>query len=285
MSAARLATIDRVVERGIKAGGYPGASVVVGRKGAAVWQRGFGRLGWTRARRRSPPTARIYDLASLTKVVGTTTALMILFDEGKLRPRRPGREVHPRVHGRRQGSGHHPPCCSSIAPASRPAATSGASRRSPEEARAAVIATPARRQPGRLLRVLRPRRRHARLRRRGGQPAQRLDQFLAARVFDAARHEGDALPPDASLRGRIAPTEVNPPRGYPLRGEVHDENAYALGGVAGHAGLFSTATDLAIFAQMMLNGHRHPYLPSRPASVDGGRPRSTPACGGVSSSR
>ena len=60
--------------------------------------------------------------------------------------------------------------------------------------------------------------------------------------------------PDASLRGRIAPTELTPPRGYPLRGEVHDENAYALGGVAGHAGLFSTASDLSIFAQMLLNG-------------------------------
>ncbi|HEV7838444.1 MAG TPA: serine hydrolase, partial [Gemmatimonadaceae bacterium] len=49
-------------------------------------------------------------------------------------------------------------------------------------------------------------------------------------------------------------TEVTPPRGYPLQGEVHDENAYALGGVAGHAGLFSTAADLSVFAQMMLNG-------------------------------
>ena len=45
MSAARLATIDRVIERGIKAGGYPGASVVVGRKGATVWEKGFGHLG------------------------------------------------------------------------------------------------------------------------------------------------------------------------------------------------------------------------------------------------
>jgi CubicO group peptidase (beta-lactamase class C family) len=60
--------------------------------------------------------------------------------------------------------------------------------------------------------------------------------------------------PNDSLRYRIAPTEVTPPRGYPLRGEVHDENAYALGGVAGHAGLFSTAADLSVFAQMMLNG-------------------------------
>ena len=60
--------------------------------------------------------------------------------------------------------------------------------------------------------------------------------------------------PADSLKTRVAPTEVAPPRGYPLQGEVHDENAYALGGVAGHAGLFSTAADLAVFAQMMLNG-------------------------------
>jgi CubicO group peptidase (beta-lactamase class C family) len=60
--------------------------------------------------------------------------------------------------------------------------------------------------------------------------------------------------PADSVRTRVAPTEVAPPRGYPLQGEVHDENAYALGGVAGHAGLFSTAADLSVFAQMMLNG-------------------------------
>jgi CubicO group peptidase (beta-lactamase class C family) len=63
-----------------------------------------------------------------------------------------------------------------------------------------------------------------------------------------------AFRPHWTLRDRIAPTELTPPRGYPLRGEVHDENAFVLGGVAGHAGLFSTATDLAVFAQMMLNG-------------------------------
>jgi CubicO group peptidase (beta-lactamase class C family) len=63
--------------------------------------------------------------------------------------------------------------------------------------------------------------------------------------------------PADSLKTRVAPTEVAPPRGYPLQGEVHDENAYALGGVAGHAGLFSTAADLAVFAQMMLDGGQY----------------------------
>jgi serine-type D-Ala-D-Ala carboxypeptidase len=60
--------------------------------------------------------------------------------------------------------------------------------------------------------------------------------------------------PEAKDRERIAPTERDPWRQRHLRGEVHDENAYALGGVAGHAGLFSTAEDLARFARMYLNG-------------------------------
>jgi CubicO group peptidase (beta-lactamase class C family) len=80
-----------------------------------------------------------------------------------------------------------------------------------------------------------------------------MDQFLDERLFQPLGMTDTHYRPADSLRYRIAPTELNPPRGYPLRGEVHDENAFALGGVAGHAGLFSTAADLSIFAQMMLN--------------------------------
>ncbi|MBK5188176.1 MAG: serine hydrolase, partial [Gemmatimonadaceae bacterium] len=83
MSAKRLETIDRVVTRGIKAGGFPGAAVVVGRKGAAVWEKGFGRIDWATSSTHVSATETIYDLASLTKVIGTTTAVMILFDEGR----------------------------------------------------------------------------------------------------------------------------------------------------------------------------------------------------------
>ena len=85
MSAERLAAIDRVVRRGLDAGGYPGASVVVGRRGYAVFQRGYGHLGWTGDSPGVTPDRTIYDLASLSKVVGTTTAAMVLYDEGKLR--------------------------------------------------------------------------------------------------------------------------------------------------------------------------------------------------------
>src|SRR5678810_1378396 len=81
-----------------------------------------------------------------------------------------------------------------------------------------------------------------------------LDVFLHDKVFEPLGMNDTFFRPSDSLTYRIAPTEIAPPRGYPLRGEVHDENAYALGGVAGHAGLFSTAADLSVFAQMMLNG-------------------------------
>ncbi|HET9683773.1 MAG TPA: serine hydrolase [Gemmatimonadaceae bacterium] len=252
MSASRLATINRVVERGIKAGGYPGASVVVGRKGAVVWQKGFGHLGWTSDAASVTADSSIYDLASLTKVVGTTTALMILFDEGKVHLDDQVVKFIPEFTGDgketvtiRQLLEHR-----SGLPAGRDLWRIA---HSPEEARAAVIATPLIAKPGAqyeysdlgadMLGFV--------VEKVSGQP---LDQFLAARVFTPLGMRDTRFRPDASLRGRIAPTEINPPRGYPLRGEVHDENAYALGGVAGHAGLFSTASDLAIFAQMMLNG-------------------------------
>jgi CubicO group peptidase (beta-lactamase class C family) len=84
MSARRLEAINRVVQRGIAAGGYPGAAVVVGRRGATVLERGFGRLSWGASTPHVLPEATVYDLASLTKVVGTTTAIMVLYDQGRV---------------------------------------------------------------------------------------------------------------------------------------------------------------------------------------------------------
>jgi CubicO group peptidase (beta-lactamase class C family) len=82
-----------------------------------------------------------------------------------------------------------------------------------------------------------------------GQP---LDAFLQARVFGPLGMRETRYRPDSSLLARIAPTEVDPWRQRHLRGEVHDENAFALGGVSGHAGLFSTGHDLARLARMYL---------------------------------
>ena len=251
MSAVRLAAIDRVVARGMSAGGYPGAAVVVGRKGYAVWEKGFGRLGWTRDARVSP-TQTVYDLASLTKVVGTTTAVMILYDEGRIVLDAPVQSYLPEFTGGyrdsvtvRQLLAHR-----GGLPASRDLWRVA---RSPEEARRMVLETQLEYRPGMgfiysdigaiLLGMI--------VEKVAGVG---LDEFLDVRVFKPLGMTNTGFRPPTDLRDQVAPTELLPPRGYPIRGEVHDENAYVMGGVAGHAGLFSTAADLSIFAQMMLNG-------------------------------
>ncbi|MGZ8375919.1 MAG: serine hydrolase domain-containing protein [Gemmatirosa sp.] len=249
MSAERLAAVDRVVLRGIGAGGFPGASVVVGRKGYAVVKRGYGALSWGGA---PVDEHTIYDVASLTKVVGTTAAIMVLYDEGKLDLDTPVRAYLPAFTGgaKDRVTVRHLLTHRSGLPAGRELWRSASS---PAEARRQVIETPIYCSPGACYEysdlgadVL-------------GFVAeavsgQRLDQLLDERVFRPLGMNDTYFRPPAALRARIAPTEVSPPRGYPIRGEVHDENAFALGGVAGHAGLFSTAADLSIYAQMLLNG-------------------------------
>jgi CubicO group peptidase (beta-lactamase class C family) len=251
MSAERLSAIDRVVQRGVTAGGFPGASVVVGRRGFAVVQKGFGHLGWGSDSPRVVPDNSIYDLASLTKVVGTTTAAMILYDEGRLDLSAQVSRYIPAFAGGLKDSVtvQHLLTHRSGLPAGRDL---WRLTRSPFEARNYVLATPLECRPGQcfiysdlgadvlgwVVEAI---------------AGQGLDAFLRERVFQPLGMSDTGFRPADSLNYRIAPTEVTPPRGYPLRGEVHDENAYALGGVAGHAGLFSTAADLSVFAQMMLN--------------------------------
>jgi CubicO group peptidase (beta-lactamase class C family) len=252
MSAKRLAAIDRVVGRGIRAGGFPGASIIVGRRGAAVFSKGYGRLGWTKDASRVDPDVTIYDLASLTKVIGTTTAVMILYDEGRVSLDARVVEYLPAFTGGwkdsitiRQLLTHR-----SGLPASRDLWKLATN---PQEARLGVVDATLQCRPGvcfeysDLGMVLL------------GMVVETitgvgLDRFLHERVFEPLGMTSTFFRPADSLRARIAPTDVTPPRGYPLRGEVADENSYALGGIAGHAGLFSTASDIAVFAQMMLNG-------------------------------
>jgi len=83
---------------------------------------------------------------------------------------------------------------------------------------------------------------------------QTLDVYLHEHVFEPAGMHETMYRPPASLIPRIAPTEFDPKRGGLVRGKVHDERAYYLGGVSAHAGLFSSAHDLTRFAQMYLNG-------------------------------
>jgi CubicO group peptidase (beta-lactamase class C family) len=86
---------------------------------------------------------------------------------------------------------------------------------------------------------------------------QGLDEFLEERVWDRLGMSDTGFRPAESLRDRIAPTEIDRVfRNSHVHGVVHDENAYAMGGVAGHAGLFSTAMDLVVLAQTLLDGGR-----------------------------
>jgi serine-type D-Ala-D-Ala carboxypeptidase len=252
MSASRLAKIDHVIERGIKAGGYPGAAVVVGRRGSAVWEKGFGKLTWSTTGAAVDAQSTIYDLASLTKVVGTTTALMILYDDGKIQLDDPVSKFIPEFTG-----GFKDLVTVRLLLEHRSGMPAGRdiwrAAESPADARLKIIDTPLAFRPDQyyeysdlgadLLGFI--------VEAASGKP---LNQFLHERVFEPLAMINTDFRPSDTLRARIAPTEMNPPRGYPLRGEVHDENAYALGGIAGHAGLFSTAADLSVFAQMMLNG-------------------------------
>jgi serine-type D-Ala-D-Ala carboxypeptidase len=254
MSATRLAKINRALERGIRAGGFPGASIVVGRKGFAVWERGLGRIGWSREAPVVVPNRTVYDLASLTKVVATTTAIMILYDEGKLRIDDPVWRYLPTFAGGAKNNVtiRHLLTHRSGLPAGRDIWRIADS---PWESREAVIGS-----------TLMP----------GCPPGacyeysdlgpdvlgfvaeavsgERLDKFLEKRVWSRLGMTDTYYRPPQSVWARTAPTAVTSSRGYPLQGEVHDDNASALGGVAGHAGLFSTASDLSIFAQMLLNG-------------------------------
>jgi len=251
MSAERLEAIDRVVERGIAAGGYPGAAVIVGRKGKAVLERGFGRLAWDPASPDVSATSTIYDLASLTKVVGTTTAVMVLFDQGRISLDAPVSKYLPEFTGGekdqvtiRQLLTHR-----SGLPAGRDIFRL---THDPAEARRLILATPLIARPGQQYEysdlgadVL-----AMAVEKISAQP---LDEFLADYVFHPLGMYETGFRPADSLDAHIAPTGSSE-SGRTKRGQVNDENAFAMGGVAGHAGLFSTAADLSVFAQMMLNG-------------------------------
>ena len=255
MSAARLATIDRVVQRGIDAGGYPGAAVVVGRKGFSVWSKGFGALDWTSKGLPVSADQSIYDLASLTKVIATTTAIMVLYDEGKVSLDAPVSRYIPSFSGglKDQVLVKHLLEHRAGLPAGNELWRHSSS---PAEARASVLNSKIGCPPGvcyeysdlgaDILGFV--------AEAASGEP---LDQFLAEKVYGPLGMNDTKFKPSANDAFRTAPTEIAPPRGYPLRGEVHDENAYALGGVAGHAGLFSTANDLSVFAQMLLENGQY----------------------------
>jgi len=254
MSAERLAEVDRVLEAAIADSATPGAALAVGRHGRIVRLRGYGRVDWA-AGSAAVTDSTLYDAASLTKVVATTTALMTLVADGRLDLDRPVATYLPwwGDGGKEAVTVRQLLLHRGGLPAFEPW---WRDRRGRAAYRASLAALPLAYPPGDstvysdlgfitlgfLVEEI------------AGEP---LDGYLAGRVFAGLgmRDTGfRATPPDPR---RIAPTEVDTVyRHAHVWGVVHDENAYAMGGVAGHAGLFSSARDLARFAQAMLDGAR-----------------------------
>jgi len=248
MSPTRLAHLDEIIEVEIAKKQLPGAVVIVGRKGKVVWRRAYGNRALEPAP--EPMTVdTIFDLASLTKVVATATSMMILVERGLVRLGDPVSRYIPEfgesgkknitveqllthrsgliadndVKDYEQGPEEAMRNIWKLAPLAE-----AGSKFIYSDVNYIVLAELVKRVSGKA-----------------------VDQFASENIFRPLGMKDTGYKPDASLTPRIAPTERRGEKW--TRGEVHDPRAYLLGGVAGHAGLFSTADDLATYCQMILN--------------------------------
>ena len=255
-------TLSAILTRGINDSAFPGAVAVVGTRDSVLAAISVGRLDW----QPSPPTSMttLWDMASLTKVVALTSAMMQLVEGGQVELDAPVSRYIPEFSGRGKDAVtiRHLLTHSSGLPAWRPLYKEA---EDPASAMALAIATPLDTTPG--VRMVYSDLGAIIL----GEVVARVtkhtfDAWVDQSVFKALGMQETMFRPPARLRDRIAPTEVDPWRQRHLRGEVHDENAFALGGVSSHAGLFSTANDLVRLAQMYLgNGslHGHRFVSER----------------------
>jgi uncharacterized protein YbbC (DUF1343 family)/CubicO group peptidase (beta-lactamase class C family) len=256
---SRLAQIAPVVEAAIKEKKLPGAVVLVGRGTETAYRQAFGNRALVPARE-SMTVDTVFDIASLTKVVATTTAVMVLVEEGRIGLDEPVAAYIPEFakYGKQRITIRHLLTHVSGLRADLDLALEfqGAA----EAIRLACEEVPEA-APGEklvysdinffLLGEI--------VQRASGLP---LDRFAAERIFGPLEMHDTRYMPPASLRPRIAPTEACLPLAWPcgtpgapmLRGVVHDPTARRMGGVAGHAGVFSTADDLARFCRMLIGG-------------------------------
>jgi CubicO group peptidase (beta-lactamase class C family) len=247
------ARLDSIVRVGLEQGAAPGAALAVGRFGRLVHLRGYGAVDYAAGSPADDPTT-LFDLASLTKVIATTTAAMILEEEGKLDLSRTVQSYLPEFSAPDKAAITvrmlltHRGGLEAFAPLWK-------DWRGRTDYLAQINARPLANPPGTkvvysdwdfvLMGLI--------VERITGTT---LDAFTATRVFAPLGMSSTRFTPDttdAALMRRIALTALDTLRGQ-LHGSVHDPNAWALGGVAGHAGLFGSARDLAVFAQMLLNG-------------------------------
>lgn len=244
------ATFDPLILDGIRRGAFPGAALVIGRRDTILFAKGYGHLTWSVASPVVSVDSTFWDLASLTKVVATTPALMLLVERGTVSLDAPVVRYVPEFTGAGTAA---------ITVRHLLTHTSGLRgtlplREAPDSAAALrmVVTTTPLVPPGTrmvysdlnaiLLGEI--------VRRASGWP---LDQFVTREIITPLGLDQQMLfRPSRQLerRGRIAPTGLW--HGHPVAGVVNDPNAAKLGGVAGHAGVFATAAAVGRFAQFML---------------------------------
>jgi beta-N-acetylhexosaminidase len=253
--AAKLQPAFQILDRAVADGAFPGGVLAVGWQGQLIVYP-FGKLSYD-AKSPAVQADTIYDLASLTKPVVTTTGVMMLAHQRLLQLDAPVARYLPEW-----ASGPNPEWRAGVTVRQLLLHTAGLppfreyfrETRGKQAILARVLAEPLVYQPGTkveysdlgfiLLGAI--------VERLTGAP---LDEFAAKQIFAPLRMADSMFNPPAKLAQRIAPTELDQDfRRKLLRGEVHDPTAWAMGGFAGHAGLFSTAGDVAIFAQMLLDG-------------------------------
>jgi uncharacterized protein YbbC (DUF1343 family)/CubicO group peptidase (beta-lactamase class C family) len=243
------AAVDEQMEKAVRDGLIPGAVLVIGHNGQVVYQRAYGERALIP--HREPMTLdTIFDAASLTKVIATTPSIMRLFEQGQIRLNDPVTKYLPEFQGGHSDitirnlmthfSGLRPDL--DLKPAwtgydtgiqraliDKPTGPPGV-RFVYSDINFILLGEIVHRLTGKM-----------------------LNDYARENFYEPLGMRETMFLPPASLRSRIAPTEINPVTSQPLRGEVHDDTARYMGGVAGHAGVFTTAADLAKFAQMMLD--------------------------------
>jgi uncharacterized protein YbbC (DUF1343 family)/CubicO group peptidase (beta-lactamase class C family) len=246
-----LADADRLIEDAVAHGACPGAVLLVGQGGDVVYRKAYGSRAVVPARE-AMTADTIFDLASLSKPVGCAASIMILAERGQVRlDETVGTYLPAFAAGGKQRitvadlllhRGGLPP----DDPIEDFADGAAAGLRK-------ILAAAPQWEPGsrfaysdvgyivlgELVQAV------------DGRP---LDRFAHEEIFQPLGMTDTTYDPPASWRPRIAPTQERD--GRPMRGEVHDPRSFALGGVAGHAGVFSTADDLGRFCRMILDGGR-----------------------------
>jgi uncharacterized protein YbbC (DUF1343 family) len=272
----RFAAIDTMMQKAVVEGNIPGGVVLIGHNGKVVYRKAFGSRSLEPSR--EPMTINtIFDLASLTKCVATTTSMMKLIADGRVRLNDPVATYLPDFaqNGKqdvtvRELMTHY----SGLAPdldlktdwQGRDAAYQMAMQQTPQYPPGSrfVYSDINFETLGFLVEKV---------------TGMSLNEFAAKNVFAPLGMKDTRFLPPAEWKLRIAPTQYDE-HGQMLRGGVHDPTARRMGGVAGHAGLFSTADDLAKFAEELLRGHRvltalavekmsTPQTPANAASVRG----------------